>query len=342
MGLFGPKKSAEEKAFIKAMKKASNVNDKSNAALLEAVAAYPAGWQGHWFIALFYDFGAGKGAEMDPAKAQEHFLKAEAAAKGTPGEAWLSKFMLWYRRPAGNLVKPITPKYEKMRRLGVALMNCYQYKTPVISAPQGNKDDAATFSTLLVNISGFDVDVKDQEYDAINDLFSAYCNLWLCNDREEQLKMINPIIKKYNKANDAYTDCMKALEKDKAPAWHKLRDMYAYMLGYCCINDGPFITGDVASEWGHSSEAALGIYFYLFAAHNGNQTAIHELIRLYNASEENRPVMKAAYRKAYPNGDDLELHLLRQLLKCAEKGDEEAFRLHTLYYADSLEAAAEE
>ena len=34
MGLFGPKKSLEEKAFIKAPKKADKLNDKSNAALL--------------------------------------------------------------------------------------------------------------------------------------------------------------------------------------------------------------------------------------------------------------------------------------------------------------------
>lgn len=336
MGLFGPKKPVEEKNFSKALSKAANLNDKSNAALMEATAAYPAGWQGYWFIALFYDFGAGKDAQMDPAKAQEYFMKAEAAAKGTPGEAWLNNFLTWYRRPAGNLVKPIKEKYEKIRRLGVALMNCYQYQTPVITAPCGKKDDATTFALLLVTASGFDVEVSDYEYDAFKDLFDAYADLFLCKDREDLLKAVNPIIKKYNKANDVYKDCMKALEKGKKPAWHKLHDMYAYMLGYCCINDGPFITGDIASEWGHPSEAALGIYFYLFAAHNGNQTAIHELIRLSKASEANYKLMESVFRRRVSTSDDLELYLMRKLLKCLEKGDDEAFRLAELYYADEL------
>lgn len=337
MGLFGPKKSAEEKNFIKALKDAPSMKGKHMPELLAATEAYPCGWQGYWFLGLYHDFAHGKSEQPDPVKAQEYFLKAEAAARGTQDEAWLNNFMAWYRRPAGNLLKPLSDSAKKIRSLAVALLNCYQHKVPVIMAPADAKDDP--FGRILSNCSSFE---DLYEYEAISDYFTGIDNLWMCKERDDFIKEINPIIKKYNKANDAYDDCKKALEKGKTPNWDKLKDMYAYMLGFNCLNDGPFITGELASSWNMPSEAALGIRFYLFASRSGNQPAIHELVRLANASKGNYDLMSSVFRawNPYYKGD-LELYLLEKLLKCLEQDDDEARRLVDLYYADRMAELAD-
>ncbi len=336
MGLFGPKKSAEEKAFIKALKSAPSMKDKNIPELLSATEAYPAGWQGYWFLGLYHDFAHGKNANPDPVKAQEYFLKAEKAAVGTPGEAWIKNFLSWYRRPAGNLNRPLSDRAKKVRTLAVALINCYQFKAPVIMAPAGDKDDASTFSSVLANCGSWE---EVDEYTPFTDYFSNiyYSTGMIKKDHEDLVKDINAVVKKYNKANDAYDDCYKAISKGKEPKWDKVQDMHSYILGFNCLNDGPYITGELASNWNVSSEAALGIRFYLFAARLGNQAAIHELVRLSKASESNYNLMSGVFNKWYPSYQgDLELWLLEQILKCVKADDSEAMHLVDLYYAEAM------
>lgn len=337
MGLFGPKKSAEEKAFIKAMKDAPNMKAKNMPALLAATEAYPAGWQGYWFLGLYYDFAHGKGVEPDHAKAQEYFLKAEAAAaSNTVAADWLRNFMSWYRRPAGNLHRSFSDRAQRIRSLGVALLNCYQYQNPIVMGVAERKDDAGAFGAIITYSSTWE---EVDEYGPFNDYFDKISELsgLIKKDHEDMVKDINSVIKKYNKANDAYDSCMKAISKGKEPNWDKLQDWHSFILGFNCLNDGPYITGELAANWNMSSEAALGIRFYLFAARLGNQAAIHELVRLAKASESNYNLMSGVFNAWYPGyHGDLELWLLERILECIKKEDTEAMHLVELYYPEIM------
>lgn len=340
MGLFGPKKSVEEKNFIKALKDALHMKGKNMPALLAATEAWPTGWQGYWLLGLYYDFAHGKGEESDPAKAQEYFLKAEASARGTQDEAWLNSFMTWYRRPAGNLVKPLTDRAKKVRTLAVALLNCYQYNVPVVMAALDKKDDASAFGSILAGCSSWE---EVYESSPICDYFNNISSIGglIKKDHEDLVKDINAVVKKYNKANDAYNDCMKAISKGKEPNWSKLEDMHAYVLAFNCLNDGPYITGELAAQWDVSSEAALGVQFLFFAARNGNQPAIHELMRLAKASDGNYQLMNSVFRRVHPNHMDMEVYLMEQMLECVKQDDEEAMRLMELYYAEDMAKLSE-
>lgn len=335
MGLFGPKKSAEEKAFVKALKSAPHMKGKEMPELLAATEAYGA-WQGYWFLALYHDFAHGKNETTDPAKAQEFFLKAENAAVGTPGEAWIKNFMSWYRRPAGNLHRNISERTQRIRSLGVALLNCYQYQNPIVMGIAEKKDDADAFGSIIVSCGSWE---EHEEYEPFSDYFNIISELsgLIKKDHEDMVKDINAMVKKYNKANDAFDDCMKAIGKGKEPKWDKVLDWHSYILGFNCLNDGPYITGELASSWEMSSEAALGIRFYLFSARLGNQAAIHELVRLSKASESNYNLMSGVFNRWNPGYQgDLELWLLEKILKCVQQDDSEAMHLVELYYAEAM------
>ena len=337
MGLFGPKIPAEEKAYIKALKSAPISKAKDVPELLAATEAYPTGWQGYWFLGLYYDFAHDKGAQPDHAKAQEYFLKAESAAAANPDAAnWLRNFMSWYRRPAGNLRRNLSERAQRVRSLGVALLNCYQYQNPIVMGVAGKKDDVDTFSAIIASCGSWE---EINEYEPFTDYFHKISELsgLIKKDHEEMVKDVNAIVKKYNKANDTYESCIKAISKGKEPNWDKLQDWHSYILGFNCLNDGPYITGELAASWNMSSEAALGIRCYLFSAHHGNQAAIHELVRLSKASDSNYSLMSGVFAVWNPSYQgDLELWLLEKLLKCAEKDDSEAMRLAELYYAEEM------
>lgn len=156
------------------------------------------------------------------------------------------------------------------------------------------------------------------------------------------VKDVNAIVKKYNKANDAYDKCQERLGKGKEADWDKIHDMHGYILGFNCLNDGPYITGELAANWNMSSEAALGIRFYLFAARLGNQAAIHELVRLAKASDSNYSLMSGVFNVWNPHyAYDLETWLLEKLLKCVQADDSEASHLVDLYYAEQMASLSE-
>lgn len=343
MGLFGPKIPAEEKAFIKALKSAPISKEKEVPALLAATEAYPTGWQGYWFLGLYYDFAHDKGAQPDHAKAQEYFLKAESAAASNPDAAnWLRNFMSWYRRPAGNLRRELTDRALQVRSLGVALLNCYQYQNPIVTGITGSKDDAEAFRGVITLSSSWE---EIDEYEPFREYFDKITEMsgLIKKDHEGMVSDLNDLIKKYNKANDAYESCIKAMSKGKEPKWDKVQDWHSFIMGFNCLNDGPYITGELAAKWNMSSEAALGIRCYLFSAHHGNQAAIHELVRLAKASDSNYSLMSGVFRVWNPSYQgDLELWLLEQLLKCAQKDDSEAMRLVELYYAEEMAKLSEE
>lgn len=331
MGLFGPKLPPGEKEFVNALKKAPNLTVKSNDAMLAAMEKYPDGWQGYWYIALFYDFAPQKNGVMDSHKAQEYFLKAEQAAKGTEGEAWLSSFLLWYNRPAGNIYRDISERFNKVRRLCVALMYNYKHGQSIVSAPL-KSDDHSAFGILLTSCHGYSETVWNYEYDAFNDYFSAYYDLDWSVSHEDRIKTYNKMDRAVSEEIECYKKCMDRMEKGKEVPWDKLKDTYPLVWAYCFINDSPYITNEARLD---CSEAGFGVRLLYTAAKHGNQTAIHELVRLSNSSAENHEFMARMLKK---DPDDLVVWLIKRLQACIEeRADEEAIRLAQLYYAEDQE-----
>ncbi len=326
MGLFGPKLPPEEKEFVKALKKASDLTVKSNDAMLAATEKYPSGWQGYWYIALFYDFAPQKGGIMNPQKAQEYFMKAEAAAKGTKGEKWLQNFLLWYNRPAGNVNREISERFLKVRRLGVALLNNYTYGQSIVSEPCQN-DDHSAFSALLCSCHGYGELVSNYEYEAFSDYFYAYYDIDWKSSHEDRIKTYNKMQRAVNDEVACYEKCVTREKQGKEAPWDKLKDTYRLVWAYCFLHDSPYITEEANLG---CSEAAFGIELLYRAAIHGNQTAVHELVRFANANEENRRFMEQALKMDDNNLTDTLFALLK---KCVEKrNDEEAVRLIQKYY----------
>lgn len=331
MGLFGPKLPPEEKEYVKALKKASSLSVKSNDAMLAAVEKYPTGWQGYWYIALFYDFAPQKGGVMNSQKAQEYFMKAEAAAKGTNGEEWLQNFLLWYNRPAGNVCRDISERYNKVRRLAVALLYNYTHGQSIVAAPY-NGDDHSEFSSLLSNCHGYDELVSNYENDAFQDYFRAYNDIDWKVSHEDRVKSYNKMDRATTEAIDCYKKCVEREEKGKEARWDKFKDTYILVWGYCFLHNSPFITEEARLD---CSEAAFGIKLLYSAAKRGNQTAIHELVRIANTSEENHQLMERTLRM---DNETLVVTLIRMLQVCIEKrSDDEAIRLTQLYYLNEQE-----
>lgn len=326
MGLFGPRIPKEQKEFKNAFKKAMNKpNEKAITALEAATAAYPAGWQGHWLIALYHDQGFGRAA-VNEAKAQEHFLQAETAAKGTDGEAWLRTFMTWYRRDAGNLHKPLTDKQKKFRRMGVAMCRTYQHNNNVLTGIIGEyEDDGFNMSTVL----SYAGELDDEQY-PFRDFLTVPTF-----DHDEQYKDSCKYLEKAKKSSTIFVNCLRAKRNDKNPRWDDFCDMYDYLYAYNCIEGGKLLTNEAAII-NNTSEAVLGIKHYMFAADMGNQAAIHELIRLANASESNFNLMEQVHYNIHSySKDDLNCYLLERMLECVKINDEEAGRLFELYYAEA-------
>lgn len=324
MGLFGPKIPKEEKEYRKALKSALlHPKARQMEALRVANQAYPAGWQGYWLSWLYYDIGFGK-TSPDPEKAQEYLQKAEASVRGTNAEEWLTDFVLWYRKEAGNLYKTLTPKQEKVRRMGVAMLQTWRQNLPMLTGIYGNYDDNWELIGILRTALDYDNETN------------AFCDFWSMPtyDATENYKETSKFLKKMCHCGKTFKKCMKALNADNTPNWEDLNDMYSYVYAFNCLNGGPILTASVSAETG-LSEATLGIKEYLHAALYGNQPAVHELVRLACASEEDFEFMNRIYCE-YFILDDLNVFLLDCLKRCMEKNDQEASRLFDCYFAARL------
>ncbi len=333
MGLFGPKISKEEKAFNNALKKAVNKPNTGNIeALKAATKAYPAGWQGHWLTALYYDQGFDN-KPVDEVKAQEYFLKAESAVKGSPYEDWLAEFLLWYRRDAGNLYKGLTDRLNRMRRMGVAMVRTLQENRNPIS---GVYEKYGSDGYAMSNILQF-VDLMDDEYSMADaGEINAFCECMTVAtfDSDTRYKDTSNYLAKITKSVEAYGDCVRAQSSDQQPRWDKVHDMYDYLMGIACLEGGGLFTTAYAAEVG-DSEAELGITHLFRAADQGCQPAIHELVRLANASQSNFDLIERLYHTTHRfSNDPFELFLMDCIKKCVEHKDEEAMLLFRMYYAE--------
>ena len=327
MGLFGPKIPKEEKRYQKALKEVLNKpNTKNIMEMKEAVAGYPAGWQGYWICALYHDQGFDK-SPVDEVKANEYFQKAENAAKGTEDEVWMRDFMTWYRRPAGNTKKPLTDKQKRMRRMGVAMCYCYLCGDKYLTKPYEKYGaDGYVMSRIL--------DMADVDYDDRYP-FSHFVTV-ATFDHNEQTKHTNRYLTKANDAFDQLGWCLKRSNSGQDPKWDKYQDMYNYFLGINAIHGGDLLTGEVAAV-SNMSEVTLGIGHLGYAAIGGCQPAIHELVRLAKSSEGNYRVAEDVFKCNLKINQPLDAFLLEHLEECIRREqDEEAVYLAQKYYADLL------
>ena len=316
MGLFGlfggNKESKEEKQFWKVFKAAfSSHKEKNLLELLEAVKAYPKGWQGYFLAGLYYEFGIG-GLAVDEEKAVEFRLKAEAAAKGTEGENWLNHFYDWYEKDALNIYRKYDDITLKCRKLGVAAMHTYQYDDTVIYS----KGDAEFWNSFFLALPSKYIVTTGGLYD----LFYAWSNFSWQEDNDK-IKNTSKLIDKANKSN--------ALAAKNKLDHHDFTDMYMYILAYGAVHESPYMM-DLAAEKSGESKVQYGITRLMSAADIGCAPAIHDLILLAHASEENYNTIDY-YCKKYYDGDDLEIKEAEWTNSCMRAGSDEAFRLSEMY-----------
>lgn len=324
MGLFGPKISKEEKNLQAAYKKAFRKPTIANIqALKSAVSTCPNQWQCYWLCAIHHDFGCDN-TPVDEGKAQEYFLQAEHAVQGTEHENWFNTFMLWYRRDAGNLLKSLDETQNKLRRLGVALCHCMTIDDGALTRwIEKYGADGYNLISLMEFISSCDAERMPFYH------FTTVATF----DHNEQRKHTKNFYDNVCDSASAFSACIKEKTSGKAPHWENVQDMFYYLLGVNCIDGGDLLTGELADELSQS-ETALGIESYIHAAEMGCQSAVHDLVRLANASQNNFDLMERIYRSTIHLSDSpFELFLLEQIEKCVRKKDEEAMRLFQMYYA---------
>lgn len=328
MGLFGPKIQKEEKMYQKVLKNTlSKPNTKNVNEMKGVLTSYPAGWQGYWICGIYHDQGF-DGSERDGKKAQEYFEKAEAAVKGKEHEVWLREFMTWYRRDAGNLDKPISEELERARRLGIAMCYSNLLGDNYLTAPYEKYcGDGYVMSWGI--LSKCNVDSGEIE---------AFCDFLGVNtfDRNGQIKDTNKYLEKSEKAANVFSKCIHNVIDGREPRWDKYFDMYTYLLSINCIHGGNLLTAEVAAV-SNETETFMGVNNLINSTYGGCQPAIHELVRLANASQNNFNMMQDVYesRSGRRNGKewrDFKGFLIDNLKKCIEKNDAEAKRLYQMYY----------
>lgn len=313
-GMFGSKEAKEEKAFWKAYKTAYSSQKESNLKeLLNALTAYPAGWQGYWLAGMYYDMGLGKVA-VDENKAKEYQFKAENAAKGTEYEGWVNSFYDWYQQDAIDRCRNLDEITLKIRRLAVAAIHTYEYNKNVLS----QNDDANFWYKIFF---GF-----DSKYINETIIFSELFSAWESSGYEE----LNQKVKKTSKLIDRANKSIRLAREEKVTK-SGYSDMAVYLLGYCALNESPYVM-DLAAEKSGQNKVVYGVEKLLSAVNMGSAPAVHDLIRMAYASESNYKSIESICQNFFE--DDvmtLELLILRWINDCQAAGDREVDRLYELY-----------
>lgn len=174
-------------------------------------------------------------------------------------------------------------------------------------------------------------DVESDEMEAFRDFLGVNTV-----DRNGQIKDTNKYLEKSEKAASIFSKCVRDVIDGRGPRWDKYFDMYTYLLSINCIHGGNLLTAEVAAI-SNESETFMGVNNLINVTYGGCQPAIHELVRLANASQNNFKMMQDVYesRSGRRNGKELrdfKGFLIDNLKKCIEKNDTEAKRLYQLYY----------
>lgn len=328
MSLFGAlfnKEPQEVKAFWNAFGNLTNkMNQKNFDALAQAAQACPDIWQGPFLLGLAMELPC-PAISYDAEKANSYHYQAQQLAKNTADAAWVNGFYSWYRNPAINRHKEYTREELALRRLGVAAMNNYEHKNPVVSR-HDNNDDAKFWSKLFWSC-------QSSEAEPFRDLFGnwkSYNGGKASHDTMEAYTL--DLIKKTNKCVKQANKCAKKENSGKELSDHDLsgvRDMYPYITGYSLLTPSPYLL----EEWGAvkevGSEPVEGVVQLISAARVGNGPAAHFLSHvLFSNDGEIREIGRRGFSAADASVEDLKLWLL----SAAQLGDSFAQELLNQYF----------
>jgi len=327
MGLFGPKIPKEEKKFADAFKKAMKKADGKNIAeLKDALGGYPSGWQGYWLCGVYHDFGM-CGSAREAATAQKYFQKALDTATGDD-KKWMTEFLNWYGKDAGNTDKPISPELNQARRFGIAMCYCHLLGEKFLcSVYEKYGGDGYAINGILWNLG-----VDWNEMEAFHDFMTVPTF-----DRNEQIKATNKFVANCDKAADKFSKCVKQKLAGNEPDWDEYFDMYDYLFAVNCLHGGEIMTGEYAEKNGHT-EVNLGLQHLIYAIYGGCAPAIHEFARLANASQANYEMMERFYelrrqRESSKEWRSFDKFIVENLEECIAQNDAEAKRIYDAYYA---------
>ncbi|MCD7829490.1 MAG: hypothetical protein LUG58_03550 [Clostridiales bacterium] len=326
MGLFSKKPKSPGDAFWDAFGKASN-KPKQFEALEEALRNYPQGWQGYFLLGLHYDCGCV--LPFDPQKAEDYYKRARAAASGdAEGMKWLDNFFYWYDKPAFMVNTKLSERTLRMRKIGFAAFNTYQYQQKVLTRGIVSRwvstYDSEVFWQLFlacVLASG-----AEREYKCNAEVLNEFFNDVQTADIRAEFNMDD-----VNKG----LEHMLAREKEEKKAYNKSLDdaMEALAAGHPKDEDdrvSPEVTGFptyflAMDNYGTGIYARLGkmkknvdtcAYRLSYGGLFGNAFAVDEFARLALASPSNWNAMNQEEE------GKLKENLAKWLKECAEKGDE--------------------
>ena len=155
MGLFS-KEPAEKKAYDKALiAMLSKPNAKTMAAMEDASAKWPGGWQGYLFIGLCYDLASCK-MPFDPGRADLYHQKSKEAGRKA-GCDWVESFYSTFEESAGNFrtEEDYFPRVEYIRKTGAAMLQWHKVGKNNILPEKSSKDDVDFWYPLFMGIDTY-------------------------------------------------------------------------------------------------------------------------------------------------------------------------------------------
>lgn len=148
-------------------------------------------------------------------------------------------------------------------------------------------------------------------------------------ERSELQRLTNKLIKKNNKMASLLVKNHKKERDGKEADWSDFYDMHNFVIAYYLLNPSPLTLEDWETQQGKSC-ATLGIEHLFDAAYMGSTPAIHEIIDLAHASDNNYQfidnILRERYRTTYEEKE------VEWLGECTEAGDEEGMRLAMKYW----------
>lgn len=321
MGLFGPKKSKEEKNYEAVYKKFPS--KKAGTEDLEAaIAAWEAAdgpkkevWKAYFMLAIAYD--CGRKVEMDELKAKNYHDKARRLIEESGDmrwKTWADSFYYWYGQSAINFEKKLDAQTLNVRRLGNAAMNAI----------------GLTGLGFMINeIDDTIGDVWIENRGVLQDTAKAFHDYLMkcryCLNKEEELKNHNADSSwlEYDKSEiDEFLG--RALKEFKEESGET--DFHQYIVGLAMVQKSPCC-------FAYRSNDPLNFFVVRMfnTAIEGNAMALHQLVMLAFRSPDDHKYVAKCLQDMAENAMD---HMLKNYLEKAENaGDYTATELLNRYFA---------
>lgn len=340
-GLFGPKKSAAQKAYEDALEKfpTENVGIPEMEAAINAWEAaegpQTATWEADLCIALCYD--CGHTTKLDEAAGGKYHDRARAKiAKSGDGDLqeWADWFYYWYNMSAINFKRPLSREAVNLRRLGDATMHAAsayrsgrmtvftEYMLRCADVPEEEEEMVRGFvpylKELLASISRFGDKMDDH-----NSNPNRY--------EEADLAEVRKYMARQNEEATQWNSLL-GRTKDMSPEDHRAEiarsltsDLHGYVYAYQFYHASPLAFAHVFSNVDDSLDYGVGLMMGAFL--NGNAMALHELTVMAFGAEE----VYAAVERRVPEGN-VKKYLFPYLLESARAGDYTAKELMDQYF----------